>query len=118
LDEETAYYLTKYLHESYGKYASKHKSLKRDWEIKTVVARFDLDIAPMHDGAVRYFKEQGLWSAEREKINQTRLAHQDKLQEVWMETMKEANTKSLEEDKFKALWLEKRAAAGFWVQGK
>jgi len=118
LDSETAYYITRYLHESYGKYATKHKSLKRDWKIEIVISRFDLDIAPMHDGAVRYFKEQGLWTAEREKINQKRLAHQEKLQELWSETLKEAKAKKLKEDKFKELWLNKRAAAGFWVQGK
>ena len=118
LDEEMAYYITKYLHESSGTYATKHKSLKRDWELKTVIAHFDLDLAPMHKGAIRYFNELGMWTAERDKMNQQRLSHQKKLQALWSETMKEAKAKGLEEEKFKELWLSKRAAGGFWVQGK
>lgn len=115
LPEETAYTITKLLNENYDAYASKHKSMKNDWTLEKTLSLFDGDVVPMHPGAVRYFKEIGKWSDERETMNQERLANQITLKELWEETIKEGKSKKLDDKAVSKLWLEKRAAAGMWV---
>lgn len=118
LDEDTAYYITKYLHECYDSYAKKHKSLKLDWTLDKCLSLFDDEVVPLHRGAIRYFKEIGQWNAEREKKNQERIAHQAKLKELWDVTVKEAKQKGIEGEKLSAFWMEKRAQAGYWTPRK
>ena len=115
MDEDTAYYITKYLHETYPIYAKKHKSLRLDWTIDKNLAVFDDDVVPFHKGSVRYFKEIGRWTPEREKKNEERIAHQAKLKQLWDETMKEAKQKGLKGKEFSKYWMGKRAKAGLWV---
>jgi TRAP transporter TAXI family solute receptor len=115
LDEDTAYYITKFLNEAYPVYAAKNKSLKLDWTIDKCLGLFDKDVVPFHKGAVRYFKEIGRWTPEREKMNEDRIAHQAELKKLWDETMKEAKQKGLKGEKFSAFWMKKRAAVGFWT---
>ena len=118
LDEDIAYYVTKYIHETYPIYSKKHKSLRLDWTIDKCLAVFDDDVVPFHKGSVRYFKEIGRWSAEREKKNEERIAHQAKLKKLWDETMKEGKQKGLKGKEFSKYWMEKRAKAGFWIPKK
>ena len=115
LDEDTAYHITKYLHECYELYAKKNKSLMLDWTIDKCLSLFDDEVVPLHQGAIRYFKEIGRWNAEREKKNQERIAYQAKLKELWDQTVKEAKQKGIEGKKFSDFWMEKRAKAGFWT---
>jgi TRAP transporter TAXI family solute receptor len=115
LDENTAYYITKYLNETYPIYAKTNKSLKLDWTLEKCLSDWDNDVVPFHKGAIRYFKEIGKWTPEREKMNEERLAHQAKLKKLWDETMKEAKQKGLTGKKFSAFWMQQRAKAGFWV---
>jgi len=118
LDENTAYYIAKSLHQSYEVYAQKHKSLKIDWTIDKCISLFDYDVVPFHKGAIRYLKEIGRWTPEREEKNQMRIAHQAKLKELWEDAVKEAKQKGIKTDKFPDSWMKKRAAAGFWAVKK
>lgn len=115
LDEDTAYYITKYLHETYPVYSKANKSLKLDWTLEKCLNVWQNDVVPFHKGAIRYFKEIGKWNAAREKMNEERIAHQAMLKKLWDETMKEAKQKGLTGKKFSAFWMEKRAKAGLWV---
>ena len=115
LDEDTAYYITKFLHECYPIYAKKHKSLALDWTIEKCLRVNANDVVPFHKGSIRYFKEIGKWTPEREKMTEDRIAHQAKLKELWDETTKEAKQKGLKGKEFYKFWMAKRAKAGFWT---
>jgi TRAP transporter TAXI family solute receptor len=115
LDEDKAYYITKFIHECYPVYAKKNKSLALDWTLDKCLSVWENDIVPFHKGAIRYFKEIGRWTPEREKMNEERIAHQAKVKELWDETMKEAKQKGLKGKEFSKFWMAQRAKAGFWT---
>ena len=62
---------------------------------------------------LRYLKEAGKWTPEREALNQKRLAHQAKLKEIWDAAMDEALSKKMRMKTFPEFWMKKRAEAGF-----
>lgn len=39
--------------------------------------------APFHEGAIRYFREKGLWTPEKEEWNNKFIERMGKLQEAW-----------------------------------
>ena len=118
LDEDMAYYITKFLHQAYPIYSKKNKSLNLDWTIEKCLTVNDNDVVPFHKGAIRYFKEIGKWTAEREKKTQARIAHQAKLTKLWDETLQEGKQKGLKGKDFSNYWMDKRAKAGFWAPKK
>jgi hypothetical protein len=74
-----------------------------------VMPRWDLDIAgvppidaPFHEGAVRYLKERGTWTAEHEAWNQARIKRLDALIAAWAVATKEG--KDMSEENFRKLW--------------
>jgi TRAP transporter TAXI family solute receptor len=115
LPEDKAYVITKLLFESYPDYSKKHKSLKAYWAPERCLQLFDDYPLPMHKGAIRYLKEIGKWTPEREAKNQERLDHQAVVQKLWEATKEEALDKKMKSKEFPAFWLKKRAEAGFWV---
>jgi len=114
LDDNIAYYITKYLNELYPDYSTKHKSLKNDWTLDKCLELFKSDVVPMHEGSVQYFKEIGRWTDEYEKLNQERIAHQAQLKQLWAETLAQAHKKGIKDKELTKLWMKKRADAGFW----
>ncbi len=113
LPEDKAYIITKLLHEDYPEYAKKHKSLAAYWSPEGNLSLFDDYPLPMHDGAIRYLKEIGKWTPEREAMNQERLKHQADLKKLWDATVEEALGQKMKSGDFPAYWLKKRAEAGF-----
>lgn len=109
LDPAIAYWLTKSIVELYDDYKGKHESLKNDWKIETHWALWEADVAPLHEGSVQYFKEVGMWTDAREKIQQQRLNRQAKLKVLWDKVVIEATTKKIKAKDFPKFWMEKRA---------
>lgn len=64
-------------------------------------------IIPYHPGAIAYFKEKGLWTAENDKHNAQLLKRQDVLAAAWKKAL--ASNKSGKD--FEAVWMKERAAA-------
>ncbi|MDN3516547.1 TAXI family TRAP transporter solute-binding subunit [Aquisalimonas lutea] len=103
---DEVYSLVKALDETYDMYK----------DATAVMSQWDLDEsgvppadAPFHEGAIRYLREQGIWTEEHDEWNETRLERLRALQDAWQTTMDEAAGKS--EDEFNALWEEHRQRA-------
>jgi len=69
-------------------------------------------VMPYHEGAVRYFREAGVWSDAYEAHNQDLLRRQEVLMSAWQEQLAGDHA-----DNFQASWMKRRAqaltAAGF-----
>jgi uncharacterized protein len=65
--------------------------------------------APYHEGAIRYLKEKGIWTAEHDKWNNASLARLNALLAAWEVTMDEGM--SLSDKQFAELWSKNRQAA-------
>lgn len=76
-------------------------------------------VVPFHDGAIRYFKEAGLWNDELQAHNDALVKRQDVLAAAWNETTDRGISDDAE---FAAAWKEARIkaleAAGFEVPVK
>lgn len=75
------------------------------WDIKRQV--FDW-VVPVHDGAIRYFKEIKVWKPEYDKANADLIARQKALHDAWMAYAKSAPA---DEAAFAKGWMKARADA-------
>lgn len=68
---------------------------------------------PYHDGAIRYFKEKGVWNDEAQAHNDRLIERQRVLAQAWQEAL----TLDVADDKWEETWVQKRRmaleAAGF-----
>src|SRR3546814_13065371 len=62
-------------------------------------------VAPCHEGAIRYYKEAGLWTPEAQKNNEAMLARQAFLQKAWQEHL----AAEVPGDRFEQAWMKLRA---------
>ena len=70
LSTETAYEIIKAFFDHYNDFKLSHKAA-RFWTVDNTLAKFHI---PFHDGAIKYFKEKGVWTAEFEKKQQELLS--------------------------------------------
>jgi hypothetical protein len=64
--EETAYTITKTLMESQKELAAVH-NVGKEWTLENTLKKPPV---PFHPGAIRYFKEKGVWTASFEQVQQ------------------------------------------------
>jgi TRAP transporter TAXI family solute receptor len=64
--------------------------------------------APFHEGAVRYLKEKGIWTAESEQWNTKYLERLKKVKEFWKKAVDEAASKKISPKDFPEFWLKKQ----------
>ena len=91
----------------------KNKALENEWTKEKHWKCWEADVIPLHNGSIRYFKEIGDWTPEREKINIDRLNRQTKLNALWKSVVDEALVKKIKSRDFPAFWMKKGAEAGF-----
>ena len=103
LDDQIVYDLVKLLHTKFDKYKNAHSS-GTGWDMNKQV--FDW-IIPYDAGAVKYFKEIGVWNSKFEKNNQALLKRQKVLSQAW----NKAKGSSKSGDAFYANWMKIRAGA-------
>ncbi|HKG84882.1 MAG TPA: TAXI family TRAP transporter solute-binding subunit [Beijerinckiaceae bacterium] len=75
------------------------------WDLKRQVFAWAI---PMHDGAIRYFKEKGVWTAEHQKHNDGLIERQKVLSTAWDAYKAKAPSG---EDEFAKGWMKARAEA-------
>lgn len=103
-DTELVYNMTKAMVELYDDYKAGAPG-NSGWDIKRQIFAWAI---PMHDGAIRYFKERGLWSAEHQKHNDELVARQNVLAAAWTAYKAKAPADA---EAFKKGWMQARAEA-------
>ena len=75
-------------------------------------------VLPYHPGAVRYFKERGLWNAQKAKNQTELLDRQAKLGNFWKAAIIEGADKGVKAGDFPDFWSKKREKEfpKFWVE--
>lgn len=100
-DEELVYNMTKAMVELYDAYNGNAPGIG-GW----AVDKQDFEwVTPFHDGAVRYFKEIGVWTEEAQVNNDMLIARQDALGKAWAELVAEGA------EDWEAAWAVKRNEA-------
>jgi hypothetical protein len=114
-DEDLIYFWVKALHESYDLWKDSCPWFV-NWTVERNMQAFEglsiTGVLPFHKGAIRYFKEIGLWTAALESKNNEALDRVKKLKVLWKATVGEALEKEIKDKEFPAFWTEKRIAAG------
>jgi uncharacterized protein len=75
------------------------------WDINRQVFAWAI---PVHDGAIRYYKERGVWTPEHQKHNDVLLSRQQALASAWKSYTANAPA---DEKEFEKGWMKARAAA-------
>jgi TRAP transporter TAXI family solute receptor len=112
LDEDTAYFMTKAIHECYPQMASASETMRRFWDLETCLSINLVNRGGIfHRGSVRYFKEIGVWKPEWDQLQEKRLERQRRLRELWESTMEEAQEKKVKAKDYADFWLKRHAEA-------
>ena len=101
-DEDLVYNMTKAMVELFPDYAASDVPGIKGWAVENQDFTW---VAPYHEGAIRYFKEIGVWTDEAQAHNDQLIARQEALAAAW-EELKTENPENWEE-----AWNEKRRAA-------
>lgn len=101
--EEYVYLLTKAIYEAYDLFKDTHPALT-GWEMKKAIR--PPAMAPIHSGAVRFFKEAGAWTAALEAWNSKALAQEKSRLKAWEKAREEALEKKISAKKFKKYWMD------------
>jgi len=107
-DEETVYMMTKAIQENYDLFKDAHPSMP-NWKAEIGLASRPGN--PYHPGAIKYYKEAGLWNDQNEKWQKEKLEEQEKLKLAWENAIKEADEKTISAKDFSGFWMEKRKEA-------
>ncbi len=104
-DENTAYAMTKAMYEYYDDYKDAAPD-NHGWALSK--QNLEGAFLPFHDGAIRYYKEIGVWTDAAEANQQKMLSRQKLLQDSWDAYLTDAPG---DPEAFKTGWAAARAAA-------
>jgi TRAP transporter TAXI family solute receptor len=103
-DEGATYAIAKVFAEGFEAYKDKHTELPFN-TLENALDCLELP-APYHAGAIKYFKERGVWTEEHEKWQQNQLRLEDARQVAWKEALSEAKSKGIKVDKDNKQWVD------------
>jgi len=66
----------------------------------------EVEFVPLHDGAVKYLEEKGLWTADHEKRRQQNIALLDRYLAAYQEALYLADSSKIKVDPANEVWLE------------
>ncbi|MEJ2723722.1 MAG: TAXI family TRAP transporter solute-binding subunit [Deltaproteobacteria bacterium] len=103
---ELVYLVTKTI----GENIEKLQGMVPAWKICNMEEALDIELIPhvYHPGAVRYFKEKGLWTANHQSRNERNLELQQRAKEAWAATLKEAKAKDWSAEELRSRWHERQ----------
>ena len=104
VDADLAYNMTRAMVELFDDYKDGAPG-NVGWDIKRQVFAWAI---PVHDGAIRYFKERGLWTAEHQKHNDSLVERQKVLAAAWDSYKAKAPSS---DEEFARGWMKARAEA-------
>jgi len=107
---ELAYNIAKLYHELYPVYSKAPAAGITGYALDTIKKHFSWAI-PFHEGAVRYYKEIGAWTAENDKNNQLMLKRQSVLEEAWEKALAQAADEKVKAKEYPQFWMGMRAEA-------
>lgn len=81
------------------------------WNIKECL-KIPLAWAPWHKGAVKYFKEIGVWTEKMEQRNKELLEQGKKREAIWEQALDGATAQKIKSKGFPKIWMEKYQEAG------
>lgn len=110
VDENTVYWQVKAIVESFGEYKDSTPDMPQ-WNIKECL-KIPLAWAPWHEGAVKYFKEIGVWTPKMEQRNKELLDEEKKREALWEQTIEEATAQKIKTKQFADFWVKKLHEAG------
>ena len=93
--------MTKAMVELFGAYEGKAPGIN-GWALDKQDMQW---VVPYHEGAIRYYKEAGIWNDEAQAHNDNLIARQEALQAAWEEL------KAEDPENWEEAWAEKRRAA-------
>ena len=112
-DEDLVYHQTRMLYELLPHYKDAYPGN----EGMALEAQRFAWVIPYHDGAIRYFKERGVWSDELQTHNDRLVERQQVLAAAWERALAEQAAKEIAAADFPAFWMgirtEELKAAGF-----
>ncbi len=107
---QEVYALVKAINEAYPLYKDAHKAMPFWKAEKSGIPPAN---CPFHEGAVKYYKELGIWKPEYDEWNKKLLAHMEEVKKEWEKLIAEATEKGVKEKDFPKMWLERRKARGW-----
>lgn len=103
-DSDLVYNMTKAMVDAFDDYKDGAPG-NNGWDLKRQIFAWAI---PMHDGAIRFLKEKGVWTAEHQAHNDALVKRQDTLAAAWTAYKAKAPA---DDAAFKNGWMQARAAA-------
>ncbi|WP_052659285.1 TAXI family TRAP transporter solute-binding subunit [Bacillus alveayuensis] len=103
--EEEIYAFLKALDATYDKWKTGAANLVNWVKDRIIVEPYGV---PMHKGAIKFLKEEGLWKEEYEKKNNELIERAKKLKAVWNKVVEEADKEGISDKDFPEYWLKKK----------
>lgn len=105
-DADTVYQLLKAMDENFNDYQKAIPNLALYSKDKVLTEPRGI---PFHEGTIKFLKEKGLWSDEKQAKNDALAERYKKLKTAWDKVVDESKKEGISNDKFPAYWLEKKA---------
>jgi TRAP transporter TAXI family solute receptor len=104
VDADLAYNMTKAMVETFDDYKDGAPG-NNGWDIKRQIFAWAI---PVHEGAVKYYKERGVWTAQHDAHNAALIKRQDALAAAWKDYTAKAPS---DDGEFAKGWMKARAEA-------
>lgn len=107
------YALVKAINEAYPLYKAAHKMMPYWIAEKAGVPPAN---CPFHEGAIKYYREVGVWKPEHDAWNNKLIEHMKAVKKEWEDAVAQATEKGVKDKDFSKLWIDKRKAKGWMIE--